>query len=306
MTIPRIRRALLCALLAGAAGAAHANVDFDFPVNAVASAGNALALSPPLPMLNFKQGDYKAAFQPYIFSGKVDCDGCQGPNDLITGDFKGWSGAASFSYAVYDNRGLFLFAMHNAVTSGDFNIDIYSGNDSLQVAVSQGSLDILGAGGFFHYRMGRRATFGGFMGPMLAHPRFSLAVQESGGKGDFDIEGDALFPGIMYGMQMGIDLGRSFNLNPFMMGGNWLHDMEYSLGDVRRAPQYSTKGSKSISGYYNSFIGLGLNLVYKPWGLAVNVTSPFMGKVLSSSRLTTPGIGVSTYSISLSFGRYQR
>lgn len=325
-----MRHSLICALLLTAypapARAAHQPGQAFSAADLSLNANNLLIANPPLPMLKYKKGTYRVAVQPIYFFGKIDATGSStmqgGPsvNTLTrrSGSFRGWGTAANASFSFADRWGAYFF-VNGVSLSGDFQDsgdeagNPARGTKELQDARS--SYIVLSPGLVYQFFADRKYTMPVFFGPMLTRVTMSQRVVDrlSGAlRNDYDLDGSALIPGVMIGAQTAIDVAKGFRLDPFLVYGRSLDDsIDMQVKNVRANAGGS--GYLSINDYRSnasrlnnpSFLGVGLNLVYKPWGLSANVTSPLLGERGDLLR-TMEGFKMTQITISKSFGNFEK
>ncbi|MBI2071171.1 MAG: hypothetical protein HYT79_11285 [Elusimicrobia bacterium] len=291
-----------------------------------------LMTNPPLPMLYYKKGSYRISVQPNFITGDLDVSDSLAQD---TGDFEGFGGAASLSYAFADRWGLFLWGLGNAL-SGNFKHNVPScgarGICTVDMKNTDASL-VAVSGGLVYQLFG--GTDSGFSLPLFAGPSFMQAKfsqnilnsdTTSGIREDFDMEASPTFSGFFVGAQAGIDIGKNLKLNPFFILGKTLGDecRSFNVTTIRVAgpgtssdldlanestpecggttgtpPRARTRSR--FMGYDQSLSGAGLNIVFKPWGLSANITAPILKSGLAKENRDPE---VTTFSISWSFGNY--
>lgn len=277
------------------------------------NANSTLAASPPLPMLYQHKGDYKVTLQPYYFiNGKLnDTSESSSFFSRRAGSFEGAGGGGGISYGLSDKWGVHLFILGNSLT-GDF-----STTNALLVGETRGtSISTIVASPMLTYQFfGEKDggfTMPVFFGPLVTHRSLEARVVESNNgvvKQDFDMKGSATSLGLIAGMQMGIPLGESFMLNPFLMlGVPFDHTVDTKASNIRTniADPYVTTLSDVSQGAVvdqgTVFGTLGMNLIYRPWGLAFNLTAPFVTSPIFGGE--QKGFKMTTFTMSYSFGSY--
>jgi len=309
----QLRKSVLLVVLGLAGVPARATHEFSFGLNAAAAANGKLAANPPLPMLYYGKGERKFTVQPYVFNGKLDDEPSGG--GVNSGEFKGWGAGGSWSHAFADGWGVYVFGMGSSVSSDRMRFDLQNpspgqvGSDVSNVSASFQLLNV-GIVRQFYRREGGRFTLPVFAGPLLVRAKFSQAARELNAQtgaviSDFDIEGDGTSLGFMAGVQAGIDVGDFFKLNPFLIVGAASSSVPYTVMDVREdvTAQQSSESMlpRARRGdpmeVTSGFGSIGMNLVYRPWGLSLNLTSPFLN--LSSEKITL-------FSLAWSFGNYRK
>ena len=159
-----------------------------------------------------------------------------------------------------------------------------------------------------------------FAGPMITRIKFNQTVTKSYGQianqplsgqvhTDFDMDGNQFVPGFMAGVQAGIPLGKYFKAVPYAMAGFlFQEDLSYTLGTVRTDRESSGMGMlvrvrNGDKMQIERKIGtIGLNLVFKPWGLSLNLTGPILTKALLGKK----DLEITQFSLSYSFGKYEK
>lgn len=305
--------ALSLILIAAPAHAIHETV---FAINAADAANNRLLANPPLPMLRYSPGKWKLALSPYYFSGEQDfVEGSPSGSFRTTGKFKGGGMGLSGSWAFAERWGLFVFGVGNTVTGKDMAY-VPAGNPNAAAQSSQ-LLDakasaITLSGGVVHQFFGREESgfvLPVFAGLLLKKYDFSHRVIESSlgaVVSDFDVESSGIAPGVLVGAEAGIDLGKKWQLNPFViMGMVASSELDVKVKQVRVNAQPNNRqqsvnrllGGEKLESE-NAFGGIGLNLTYRPWGITANLTSPFLPSLIESDSK----LDAAVFSVSWAFG----
>jgi len=269
-------------------------------------------------MLRWRKGDSQLTLKPYVFSGEQDFeDNMGGLSTRIAGEFKGWGAGGSYSRGLGERWAIYGFAIGTVVSDGNFAIS-KPGGETLKILDGKSSFQLVSVGfSRKYYATGEKGfTLPVFFGVLLQRVRFEQRVQEfrdpgAGGAlyADFDMNATALFPGVMAGAQAGFDLGERFQLNPFFVAGATSLNFDYTNANIRvnTGAARSTLDKGLSGGEYTLesgfFVSGGMNLVYRPWGLAVNVTAPIVKKLLLAA---TEDVDIAMFSVSKSFGSYPR
>lgn len=314
------RSAAVAALLLLSPAAAHAQgagtsggETLNFPAHAASTAMNMLFINPPLPLLKPRAGDWKVALQPYYFTGEVDpADTSSGFSGTRSGDFKGWGGGVAYSRGLGEKWSLHLLVMGASVTEGDFRRVDGAGT----VDMTGAKASYVMAAPMLARRFGRgRVTWGLFFGPTVTKLKVTSSVLETTGgavKADWDAEISKTLPGPSVGLQAGFDVGR-FTLNPFaILGGSFGNAgpkptaVRTDSGGALLALAKGTGTGPAETAVGTGGASLGVNVLYQPWGLSVNVTAPLLRKAPIWRENASKGIEVTQFSLSWSFGSYQR
>lgn len=276
-------------------------------VRAANQANKQISLSPPLPMLNYDKGEHRITVKPAYIQGNL-IDGT-GDFSTISSDLNGFGGGISYSYSFADKWGVYLWGTGASVSGASV---VTQGATTVELKGLKGSFGTLSAGivrQFFGEKEGG-FTLPVFIGPMLAKTKVSQTIFSTGFQADFDMEIDELLPGGLIGMEMGINISESFQLNPFLIGGvfGFTECHEYKVTALRNDAQgyssESTCNGRPRQLLYPSWIMTsGLNVVYRPWGLAFNVTAPILKKNFWSG---DDSAEFATFTFSKSFGNYRR
>lgn len=307
--------ALLLILCASPAYAIHETV---FAANAADSANNRLLANPPLPMLRYSPGKWKLGLAPYLFMGKQDFTETSPSGEFTTkGDYEGWGMGGSASWAFAERWGLYAFGIGSRVTGKNLTYTAAAGNSNAaaqNITLSDARASAISLSvGVVHQFFG--AAENGFVlpvfaGPMLKSYSYSHRVVETNRTtgvmiADYDVSGDGVVPGLLVGAEAGIDLGKSWGLNPFLILGILAGDeLEAKVTQTRLRPAGSQQGvNRLLNGEKpersSAFGGLGANLVYRPWGISANLTSPWLPAINSDLEATV-------FSLSWAFGSYTR
>ncbi|MBI4401507.1 MAG: hypothetical protein HY581_07740 [Nitrospirae bacterium] len=287
------------------------------------SMNNRLLANPPLPLLYLRKGDYKITFQPAYFTGKVD--GTDGEGLPVKGDFDGWGGAVNMSYAFADQWAVYGLVLGSTL-SGDFTqVDTSSGITPFkEFRMSGADASSVTLGGGLSYQFFGE-TPGGFTLPVFLGPTLTIRNTESrivetgfpvgggpfGVAADYDLKSKGVTPGLFAGIHAGIPLGDYFLLNPFAtFYYSFQRTMSGEVGAVRvddGNPQNSLNSFRRglrVEAAANG-ANVGANLVYRPWGLSVNITAPFITKDWSGGRFGQ-AVHSTLITISIPFGKYEK
>jgi len=283
--------------------------------------------NPPLPMLRMSPGSWKLAVQPAYFTGSpVQAEGSN-PGTVTSGDFDGFGGGLGFSYAWSERWGVY-FIGQGAASNGDFRFGLFDNctTDCFSFTVSnvKSSFNIAMFGLMHQVIPGdeKKLSLQVFSGPMITRTQTRqtfVATSGSTVNDDFDMELDNFQFGFHAGAQAGINLGKKFKLNPYLLAGFPFGGScaEYDVPTIRvlspndpLSSQSDLECGGSVTGAAanpprNVEVGLtgfeftgGINLIYKPWGLTVNLTAPFLKK------LDAEGADILLLTFSLPFGNY--
>lgn len=299
-----------------------------------------ISTNPPLPMLYYRQGKYKVTVMPAYFTGKNDSPDKGGGQGRIVGDFKGWGGSAGVSYSFRDRWGVYAWGVGNSM-SGDFSfgcpgpLQTPSGPGS-ECVVRQDTRDIKAinmtlSAGVAYQLFGKED--GGFsvpvfLGPTLTRTRITQTYVDTEGpstvRSDWDMKLEHTIPGVLLGVQAGINVGKYFKINPFLIlsqtlgskckpyettalrvdstgeNGDSTPDCGGGMGPGNPGP---TTG-QSLVETGGSIFTPGINVTYKPWGLSANVTAALIRKKFLSSPPESLEPEVVVFSLSYSFGNY--
>ena len=309
--LPAIFGLLLTAL------SAHANIqELEYSVGSTNDVSAYLLLNPPLPMLYYKKGDYQVAVKPYLYSGTFQS------HSEGAGNFRGEAGAASISYGLADNWGLYVLSMGNELKGyftytqdpgrgGGLNTKI-NGNKTSFAMVSPAVVYQ------FFGEDQKGFTLPVMLGPLAYKTSFSQEFQQSQASdgaavNDFDMRGDKTGFGVLAGVQAGIDMGRYFRFNPYLLFA-FLQEGAYetSVSNVRLNNSTTEMGdaltpSGSLSTPTNvsprGMFAPGLNFTYRPWGLSFNIASLILKNGLGFGDYVK-GASTTSYSVSWAFGNY--
>lgn len=285
----------------------------DFGIQSAAAANKFMAANPPLPMLRYPAGKFRLSLQPTFFSGRRDNPQIRGQS----GNFRGYGGGIGASYAFADRWGAYAWGIGSALT-GDFKntaADFVTQVKGVRATFMTASLGVV------YQALGR--TDGGFSlpvfaGPTVTYARFAQTVVDgpitdpSTINVDFDMESSQVYPGVLAGMQAGIPLGKSLAINPFFIGA-WAIGPEcrpYRVRQLRRdVSGLSNQGSpacgeisldiqanKRFIEFPRTTLAGGINLSYRPWGLSLNATAPFLARLLAQSENTPMSLVTATFS----------
>ncbi len=292
-----------------------------------------MTANPPLPMMRMSPGTWKLTLQPAYFSGSPiqveDAD----PGTVTSGDFNGFGGGVGFSYAWSERWGAYVIAQ-GAASSGNFSFGRFDNcaGDCFSFTVSnvKSSFNIAMFGIMHQVLPGdddKRLSLQAFTGPMITRTKTSqtfvavTGVIGSAPDDDFDMELDDFQFGWHAGAQAGYNLGKKFKINPYLLAAFPLGDScaTYDVPAIRatnpNGNPLSSQSDLACGGSVDNSppatprsveVGLdefeftgGINLIYKPWGLTVNLTAPFLKKIDSDE-----GADIFLLTFSLPFGNF--
>ena len=274
------------------------------PVSAAGDATELLLGNPPLPQLYSGSGATdRLKLQPYYYMGKLEA------SDNV-GSFHGGGGGVSYS-GGRGRWGYYVFAAGSALT-GNFT------NSSNPILIQQmpnvsASFEVLNAGithRFFGENPGE-FTLPLFVGPMIENVDMSSTVHDySAGTlvGDYSISGHQLIVGFMGGVQAGIPLGKGWVLNPFAIGGAaGPREIKHLTVTTRIADSNSIAAQTAQADFASVLLNAGINVIYTPWSLSANLTSPILGdsipKAVQAHDSPLAGMHTTLFSISWAFGK---
>jgi len=308
---------ILIALTGTSARALHETV---FAANAADAANNRLLANPPLPMLRYSPGQWKLGVAPYVYEANEDfLEMSPSGSYRQEGSYEGGGLGMTGSWAIAERWGVYALVVGNRTMGKNIlRYDSQSSSPAQQdyfLSDAKATSLALSAGIV-------RQFFGEsedgfvlpvFAGPVVKHYNYSHRVIEKQNNGtlvsDYDVKGSGFIPGVLVGAQAGINLGKSWQLNPFAILGLLLtSEINATVPTVRvnnfpNAPGQGVNrllsGEKPDGG--DAFGGIGLNVVYRPWSLSLNVTSPFLPALIGSTDLKT-----NIFSLSWAFGNFKR
>jgi len=292
----------------------------DLGLAAAGRANGLLITNPPLPMLYMGSNTNKFTIQPYTFSGDVDLN--RGEADgVFSGDFEGKAAGIAASFGFSRRWGFYTMALASFL-DGNFAKDPGPKENLLQrgeIIGAEATYAFASMGLMFRYfnKNDEGFTLSTFLGPAALQVKLEERIKltfKSGGVYDYEIEADEILPGGMFGIQAGINLGRYFRLNPFAVAAAFPAGViSYTetgiVHEDTRTGQDSTFGFSS-SGDINSATeieaqqisaGGGINLLFKPLGLSLNITAPFAKHWYQGG-----GIFPTMATLSWSFGNYSK
>lgn len=301
-----------------------------FPVNAAAASMNLLFASPPLPMLDNQEDTYQVSIMPYTFDGKLDrdesdSDGCESncgsdSFSVRSGEFDGFGLGLGYTRSL-NERWSFYGLLMGARMTGDFSrTGEPLGNTSepvSDVTDVTASYLMLSPSFVYHFtrKEGSRFAWTLFGGPTLTHASVDGHVRESEGAADggdllseFDMEASKVMPGLLVGVQVGIDLPKGFRVIPFFILGGSFGDTTPKVSNIT-----TDNGSEvldSIEQGQTFPIGtgggnFGAHLVYRPWGLSVNFTT-FIRRTPLFVEYDGKGVELTQVSLAWSFGNHKK
>lgn len=300
------------------------NYNIAFPMNVAGTAAFLAFDNPPLPILQNRKGNWKVSLQPALIKGDLNRTSpfASGGGSKETGKYSGVGGATSLTYGFSDHWSVYLLAFGSSI-KGDADF-VESGNpassdDPNNYRISKVKASFLGVGPALAYRWGRPkdrgVTWSSFFGVNFVQHHYTATVHEFSPAGtllaDYDVKVDQTNPGPIVGLQAGIPIGESFTLNPFLMLGGDFGSTTKPTVTAQRTPASGTGSSKSL-GFIAAGQGpivsqgaanLGLNVTYRPWGLTVNVTAPFLATDIPVDK-GGEDIRATEISVSWSFGDY--
>lgn len=291
---------------------------------AAESANKVLLADLPLPMLYHKKATWKVGLRPYLYTGTADSNYSEnGFSNVRTGSFKGWGGGVTASYSFADSWAAYFFVSQSKLASGDFkNIQTTPQQNTTTILVTDNKASFISFNPgvtyqFYGTQEGSAAAV--FAGPVMILTKFNSSIRETdrntGSVNDYDTECRLTTPGASAGVQAGFDVFKKFKLNPFAMLG-WMktqpitgavtrirlaqipdaNPFNSNLASLQRGEQYDRGGV---------FGSIGLNAIYKPWGVSVNLLAPFVKEtILKIGKNTSDNFKITQISIAWAFGNY--
>lgn len=302
--------------------------EFGFGVDSSVYANRKIMANPPLPMNKLSKGTYKLSVQPALITGEMDSDGDGGggggaSNEMSEGEFEGYGGSIGYSYALTDKWGLFAIGMGSKV-EGDFSYRGCSNTgggciDTVMSGAKVSSIS-LAVGGMYKFEKWATSLFAG---PFVNKTTFSQSVRQTTNNvrnADFDMSGEKTGLGVLVGVQGDYQPFENFKFNPYLLIGFKISEDcgPYQVDQVRLADTSgrflehqsspdcggsggtTTRQDRKFS-YNHSFQSVGVNMVYVPWDLSVNLIAPFFDAFKSDE---DPKVTLLTFS--LSFGDFVR
>lgn len=301
------KRLLAAALAAAVLGASPVQaLEVGLPVDAAITANARMLTNPPLPMVYYKKGTYKLNFAPYVFRGYIDGDSDANTHDHA--DVQGGGGAISYSWAFKDRWGMYVYGMGSKLGASNITASATNGQPTSTVFGNTHASFVAVSVGLVHQFFGE--NFDGFAlpvfaGPMLAKvhqdPTHVMATTKNGAtvqKDDYYVDVDNVQPGFMIGTQSAFNVGKNFQLNPFAMLAFMSKSADPNITNVK----FQQSQAPPMATVQNGFGGFGLNLIYKPWNVSVNLTAPFITKAFKIDG--AHGFQGNLFSLSWGFGNY--
>lgn len=306
----------------GGGGSGESPREISLPANVANLETRAVMANTPLPMLFLRKGDRRFTLQPTYFKSTTSGQlGDQNKSTSGDSEFKGGGGAVGAAWSFADRWGLH-FSLTGARSTGESDI-----TDAQSAVLRARITDADATFMFAHLALARQffgKKEGGFSAVLFAGPTFIRArVVQSVQRfrngvlaEDYDMDAVANAPGVMGGLELSIPLGRYFRLNPFIVYGTSYKEMDLTKTKTRldtgafpncdfnisgdcRTP---TSGTFKPATTSDNLGAPGLNLFFKPLGLAVNLTAPLWTKNEGSIH----GVDIFTVSVSYSFGNFVR
>ncbi|MBT3586759.1 MAG: hypothetical protein HN509_17745 [Halobacteriovoraceae bacterium] len=275
---------------------------------------NTILLSnPPLPMLKVKEKTWKLAIQPTYYTGDSN----------FVGDvekFKGQALAANFSKGLSKRWG-----WYSSLSANRFTTDIqFGGSLTTRDSLNDVKVNFLTTGGGLFFQVleqdGWIPSWTIQAGPFIKWVQMSQNVKKTNINSnenliDYDMESSNFFGGLLIGGQIGWDVGENFAFNPFAFLQLPLTEecRSYKVKTIR-AGSFSDTQTGTCEGtpigsagegkidYSNFQISGGINIIYKPWDLSVNISAPFIRFAVEEG--TDQDSTIITFS--KSFGNYRK
>lgn len=296
MRAARPRVLLLTVLALAASGRAQAY--FTQGLDGVWTAQSLMAANPPLPALHLPPGAWSLKLQPSFYTGEPGLSESEEALYTRDGDFSGGGAGACLSYAVTERWGWYLWGLGS---KGSGSVDIAprpscSGCAGQSLTGIESSAFTVSGGLLWQAVSTRRYSAQVFVGPVLSRTTGRQRVQGSLSGSpieDFDMEVTADSLGLALGAQAALPLGRSFQLNPFVLTAWFAGDgceafevtgtrLDSAGWSSLSSPDCAGAGARRIeAGESGLALSLGLNLTYLPWNLSMSLTSPWLGPYLA-------------------------
>lgn len=245
------------------------------------------ANNPPLPLLGDRPGAWKLTLQPAAYLGKPGESDFDEPSYHARGSLQGWGGAAGLSYAFSRDWGAYVWTA-GARTTSEAAAGPQAGCAGCAVAFEfpqvRATSEVAGAGVLY------RAVFAGVV---VARTSATQTVRRrSAGTltDDFDMELTQTLPGLALGAQAALPWGEDWELSPFALATYYFGD---GCAGYRVTRQGADGGQSAFSspgcagsrrlrlGDQQLGLHLGLNALYKPWSLSINLSAPYFASLLA-------------------------
>lgn len=294
---PRSTRLVLAAVASLAVLRAPAVAQLDAGLAGVWTAQGLMAANPPLPMLRYTPGAWRVSLAPAYFFGEP-ASGAAGSRHSASGRISGGGAGASASYAFAERWGVYVWMLGSAAKG---HVDAQPqpscvGCARVKLDSISSSYQLLTAGAVYQ---AAGDTTEGFTLPVFAGPLLSRSTsrqtvtrfdQTAALLDEFDMEVEDVSLGLALGAQAGVPVGRGFELNPFVMTGVFFRDdcRSYDVtrqgtnGGFSSTSDSGCSGTRQIRAGEDELIATGgLNVLYTPWNLSLNVTAPFLGRLIA-------------------------
>lgn len=312
----RLPVAFLLLSLPSAAFAGREARDAALPLTNAEAALSAVAANPPLPMTYFEQGEYKMTVMANYFSMTTPAV----PEDQVSsialdGSQKGFGAGVLFDRALTDRWSLFLLALGarvgDSVLVGDATAEVSNSDTLFQNSSGGGTYSVSAAVGLNRRLYGTERegfALNAFFGPILFYTRGTGRVNMLNNKTAADSTGchqafagyncivrnytASLFDaGLMAGLQAQVPLFKGFAINPylfFMPATNLIDPHGKTPVSLDKAMTFDSESGIQTKSDISpirgiSWISLGMNMKYIPWGLGVNVTGSFVTPLLAAA-----------------------
>ncbi|MEK7390062.1 MAG: hypothetical protein AAB036_10225 [Elusimicrobiota bacterium] len=310
-------RGLLAALALLAVLRSPADAQLSNGLVGVWTAQGLMAANPPLPMLRYSPGAWRGSLAPAYFFGKP-ASGSSGVNNSVSGRIAGGGAGASASYAFAERWGVYTWMLGSSAKGHSDVQPLPACPTCARVKLDSvdSSYQLLSAGVVYQAAgdTSEGFTLPVFAGPLLSRSLSRQTVTRFNQAGalldDFDMETQDLSLGLALGAQAGVPISRSFELNPFIMAGVFFRDDCRSYDVTRQGTNsgFSSTSDSGCSGTRRIQAGEdrliatgGLNLAYTPWGVSLNATAPFLGRLIAGEDAE-----ITLLTLSWSFGRPRR
>jgi hypothetical protein len=276
---------------------APAVAQLDSGLAGVWTAQGLLAANPPLPMLRYSPGAWRVSLAPAYFFGEPASDS-SGAGHSVSGRISGAGSGASASYAFAERWGAYVWMLGSSAKGHVDARPRPSCPSCARVKLDSiaSSYQLLTAGAIYQ---AAGDTTEGFALPVFAGPLLSRSIsrqtvtrfdQAETLLDDFDMEVEDLSLGLALGAQAGVPVGRGFELNPFVMAGVFFrgdcrgYDVtrQGTNGGFSSTSDSDCSGARQIRAGEDRLIATGgLNVLYTPWGVSLNATAPFLGRLIA-------------------------
>ncbi len=278
---------------------------FSIPLAPAADATELMLGNPPLPQI-YPHPRGRLKIQPYYYGGRLQYGDSMGD---YSGSYHGLGGGIAYSGGWGRRWGFYGFAAGSSL-GGDFSNA--SGGIDEEISGTKASFVALSAGvtrRFFGTAPGS-FTLPVFLGPLIENASMNAQFEDfSGGSqtGAFGVQGNQIIVGFMTGAQAGVPLGKRWLLNPFVIGGAaGPREIKHPQVTVEQADSFSAEAQNDTPAFVSVLLNAGLNVVYVPWNLSVNVTSALVKdaipKAVQASGNPLVGMDTSLFSVSWAFG----